>query len=214
MPVLSMLPKGKFNTDVARNTQYIVMFRSPSDRKQVDILADRFFTKHRPKFLDVYERETEKPYGYVLIDNQPGTAKEQQVVCDILGSCHAYPNIIQSSVQPREQTSTTKTLRKKINQPTKELSTKVSTKSPQVKISRKQSIKPCKVKRPRVSRELKALEAYSSEEDSEEYESENSEGEYESESSEGDLKDSESDGDIKPHIIPRRGSGRPGFYQS
>ena len=205
MPVLSMFPKGKFNTDVARNTQYIVMFRSPSDRKQVDILADRIFAKHRPKFLDVYERETEKPYGYVLIDNQPGTAKEQQVVCNILGSCHAYPNIIQSSVQPREQTSTTKPLRKKINQPTKELSTKVSTKSPQVKISRKQSIKPCKVKRPRVSQELKALEAYSSEEDSEE---------YESESSEGDLKDSESDGDIEPHIIPRRGSGRPGFYQS
>ena len=96
----NMFPNGKFNTDIARNTQYIVMFRSPSDRKQVDILADRSFAKHRPKFMDVYERETEKPYGYVLIDNQPGTVKEQQVVCDILGGCHSYPNIIQSSVQP------------------------------------------------------------------------------------------------------------------
>ena len=56
------------------------MFRNPSDRKQVDILADRIFAKHRPKFMHVYEKETEKPYGYVLIDNQPGTSKEQQVV--------------------------------------------------------------------------------------------------------------------------------------
>ena len=92
------------------------MFRSPSDRKQVDILADRIFVKHRPKFMDVYERETEKAYGYVLIDNQPGTVKERQVACEILGNCHAYPNIIQSSVQTM--------------QPTKELSTKVSIKSP------------------------------------------------------------------------------------
>ena len=50
--------------------------------------------------MDVYERETEKAYGYVLIDNQPGTVKERQVVCEILGNCHAYPNIIQSSVPP------------------------------------------------------------------------------------------------------------------
>ena len=95
--------------------------------------------------MDVYERETEKAYGYVLIDNQPGTVKERQVVCEILGNCHAYPNIIQSSVQTM--------------QPTKELSTKVSIKSPQVTISRKP---PCK--RPRVSIEWTAFEeTYTSE---------------------------------------------------
>lgn len=156
----------------------MIIFRSPSDRKQVDILADRIFTKHRPKFMDVYERETEKAYGYVLIDNQPGTVKERQVVCEILGNCHAYPNIIQSSVQTM--------------QPTKELSTKVSIKSPQVTISRKP---PCT--RPRVSQEWTAFEeTYTSEgeyesENSEGEPSESSEGEYESESSEGDLEDSD-----------------------
>ena len=156
----------------------MIIFRSPSDRKQVDILADRIFAKHRPKFMDAYERETEKAYGYVLIDNQPGTVKERQVVCEILGNCHAYPNIIQSSVQTM--------------QPTKELSTKVSIKSPQVTISRKP---PCT--RPRVSQEWTAFEeTYTSEgeyesENSEGEPSESSEGEYESESSEGDLEDSD-----------------------
>ena len=71
----NMFPKGKFNTDIARNTQYIVMFRSPSDRKQVDILADRIFAKRWPKFMDVYEQETEKPYGsvqcWLIINREP-----------------------------------------------------------------------------------------------------------------------------------------------
>ena len=40
----------------------------------------------------------------MLIDNQPGTVKERQVVCEILGNCHAYPNIIQSSVQTMQPT--------------------------------------------------------------------------------------------------------------
>ena len=42
----NMFPKGRFNTDIARNTQYIVLFRSLSDRKQEDILVDRIFAKH------------------------------------------------------------------------------------------------------------------------------------------------------------------------
>ena len=167
----NMFAKGKFHTDIARNTQYIVTFRSPSDRKQVDILADPIFAKHRPKFMDVYEQETEKPYGYLLNDNnQLGTAKEQQVVCDILEGCHCYPNINQSSVQlPREQTSKTQPPRKQINQPTKELSGKDSVKRPPA-VPRKPPLK-----RSRVSQEWKDFEAYSSEEDLEQYES----GQYE-----------------------------------
>ena len=41
----NMFPKGKFNTDISRNAQYMVLFRSPSDRKQIDIIAERIFAK-------------------------------------------------------------------------------------------------------------------------------------------------------------------------
>ena len=37
----NMFPKGKFNTNISRNALYIVLFRSPSDRKQIDIMAER-----------------------------------------------------------------------------------------------------------------------------------------------------------------------------
>ena len=50
----NMFPKGKFNTDISRNAQYLTLFRSPSDRKQIDIIAERIFAKDRPNFMNVY----------------------------------------------------------------------------------------------------------------------------------------------------------------
>ena len=44
----NMFPKGKFNTDISRNAQYLTLFKSPSDRKQIDIIAERIFAKDRP----------------------------------------------------------------------------------------------------------------------------------------------------------------------
>ena len=76
----NMFPKGKFNTDISRNAQYMVLFRSPSDRKQINIIGERIFAKDRPNFMEAYAKETEKPYGYVLVDNQPKTTCDKQVV--------------------------------------------------------------------------------------------------------------------------------------
>ena len=89
----NMFPKGKYNTDISRNAQYLVLFRSPSDRKQMDIMAERTFAKDRPKFMSAYAKETEKPYGYILVDNQPKTTSENQVVADVFGKCKSYPHI-------------------------------------------------------------------------------------------------------------------------
>ena len=59
----NMFPKGKFNTDISRNAQYMTLFRSPSDRKQIDMVAERIFAKDRPNFMSAYAKETERPYG-------------------------------------------------------------------------------------------------------------------------------------------------------
>ena len=85
----NMFPKGKFNTDISRNAQYMVLFRSPSDRKQIDIIAERIFAKDRPNFMSVYRIVTAKPYGYVLVDNQPKTTTDKQVIAEVFGSCHS-----------------------------------------------------------------------------------------------------------------------------
>ena len=38
-------PKGKYNTSISRNAQYIALFRCPADRRQIGIMADKFLTR-------------------------------------------------------------------------------------------------------------------------------------------------------------------------
>ena len=87
----NMFPKGKYNTDISRNAQYLVLFRSPSDRKQINTIADRIFAEDRFKFMQIYSKATSIPYGYVLIDNHPRTDPENQVVTDVFGTCRRHP---------------------------------------------------------------------------------------------------------------------------
>ena len=96
----NMFPKGKFNTDISRNAQYLVLFRSPSDRKQIDMIAERIFAKDQPNFMSVYGKLTTQPYGYVLIDNQPKTHSQHQVVSHIFETCQCYPTISTQSIEP------------------------------------------------------------------------------------------------------------------
>ena len=74
-------PKGKFNTDISRNAQYMVLFKSPADRKQIEIISQRIFPKEQNKFMCIYNKETDKQHGYILVDNTPSTR---------LTNCHRY----------------------------------------------------------------------------------------------------------------------------
>ena len=96
----NMFPKGKYNTDISRNAQYLVLFRSPSDRKQVNMIAERIFAKDRSKFMQVYSKATQVPYGYVVIDNQPCTTPENQVVTDVFGTCQCHPILVHEPPPP------------------------------------------------------------------------------------------------------------------
>ncbi|XP_020907582.2 uncharacterized protein LOC110245632 [Exaiptasia diaphana] len=89
----NMFPKGKYNTDISRNAQYIALFRSPSDRKQIGIVAERMFDKQRNRFMEAFYRETQKPFGYLLVDNKPDTPVDKQVIGDIFGQCHVFSSI-------------------------------------------------------------------------------------------------------------------------
>ena len=44
-------PKGKHNTSISRNAQYITLFRSPADRRQIGIMAERIFDKQKSLLL-------------------------------------------------------------------------------------------------------------------------------------------------------------------
>ena len=173
----NMFPKGKFNTNISRNALYMVLFRSPSDRKQMDIMAERTFAKDRPKFMSAYMKETEKPYGYIILDNHPKTASEKQVIANVFGNCYTYPNITKSThtvpkitdVQPAvtHNVESLKQLvkRKREKPPAKKTKTvKQTAKKKQTKPTVKRSRKPA-IYKPKVIRESSEEEDIYSNED-------------------------------------------------
>ena len=50
----NMFPKRNFSTDISQNAQYMDLFRSPSDRKQIGMIVERMFDKNRPRFMSAY----------------------------------------------------------------------------------------------------------------------------------------------------------------
>ena len=75
----------------------MALFRSPSDGKQIGIIAERMFNKNRPRFMSAYFQETERAFGSLFVDNRPDTPNDKQVLSDIFCSCRRYPTINSST---------------------------------------------------------------------------------------------------------------------
>ena len=52
----------------------------------------RFHIRHALFFalLNAYYKETEKPFGYLLVDNKPDTPANKQILGDLFGECYVY----------------------------------------------------------------------------------------------------------------------------
>ena len=83
-------PKGKYNTSISHNAQYMALFRCPADRRQIGIMADRIFDKNKPAFMEIYNDITSKPYFYVVVDNKADTPARRQIIADLFGNCVSY----------------------------------------------------------------------------------------------------------------------------
>ena len=100
----NMFPKGKYNTDISRNAQYLALFRSRSDRKQIGIIGEGMLDKNRIHFMNAYYKKTEKPFGYLLVDNKPSTPANKQILADLFGECYVYHFGVNSTEPTRVET--------------------------------------------------------------------------------------------------------------
>ena len=83
-------PKGKYNTSISRNAQYMALFRHSADRRQIGIMADRIFDKNKPAFMEIYNNITSNFYSYVIVDNKADTPSRRQVITEVFGDCVSY----------------------------------------------------------------------------------------------------------------------------
>lgn len=139
----NMFPKGKYNTNISRNALYKVLFRSPGDRKQIDIMAEQTFAKDRGNFMKAYAQETDKPFGYIVLDNHSRTTNEHQVVGNVFENCYTYPNITKSESQPVQNSiSSEEKTKPTVKKPVKVPFQPVSLTKPAVKSTKKRKVTP------------------------------------------------------------------------
>ena len=58
------------------------------------------FDKNRVLFMNAYNKETEKPFGYLLVHNQTGIPPDNQIRLDLFRECYAYHFGVNSTVEP------------------------------------------------------------------------------------------------------------------
>ena len=87
----------------------MALFRSPSDRKQIGIIAERMFDKNRQRFMSAYYQETDKPHWYRFVDNRPNTPGNKPVLSVIFSLCRVYPSINKSMKSAEEKVETINT---------------------------------------------------------------------------------------------------------
>lgn len=75
----NLFHQGRGQRDISLNTNYIIVFKNPRDRAQIQHLARQVYPEN-PRFLqEAYYDATSKPHGYLLLDLKQSTADNCRV---------------------------------------------------------------------------------------------------------------------------------------
>ena len=79
-----MFPPGKYAKTISRNAHYIIAFQNARDQLGFKNLLLQAFPSFWQDVLDVYEKETRRPYAYLMLDFHPHSDNNLRVYTDIL----------------------------------------------------------------------------------------------------------------------------------
>ena len=80
----TLFPPGKNSATLRRNTQYMIIFKSPMSQDQVKTLGTFMFPGRLDQFLRVFNEATSKPHGYLVIDAKQSTPEYERFKTDII----------------------------------------------------------------------------------------------------------------------------------
>ena len=69
--VQNMFDQGKSSRTVSLNSHYTVVFRNLRDMSQFRTMAGQLLPKKSQWLIDAFANATERPYGYLVVDNSP-----------------------------------------------------------------------------------------------------------------------------------------------
>ena len=67
---------GKERTTLVRCTHYLAVYRNPMDHTIPLYLAHKLMPRNKKLFLEMFERATSKPYGYIFCDGKSDSLDE------------------------------------------------------------------------------------------------------------------------------------------
>ena len=75
---------GKFMRNISLNSQYIILLKNARDKRQIISLGSQIYPRNLSYFLDAYDKATNKPFGYLLIDLSTNTPDELRLRTNIV----------------------------------------------------------------------------------------------------------------------------------
>ena len=79
----NIFPKLKSNADVSKNCQYLVVFRKPRKKRELEILARDVCGSDVKFFKQAFDDATQEPYSYLFIDCHGTTPEEYKFRANI-----------------------------------------------------------------------------------------------------------------------------------
>lgn len=83
--IQNIFEKGKAMRTSTLNANYLVLYKSPRDRGQVAILGRQMYPSKWKSFLAAFEKATENPYSYLIVDLLPSTPENFRLRANMFG---------------------------------------------------------------------------------------------------------------------------------
>ena len=71
---------GRRARTISLNTQYMVLFENPRDRRQIKTLAQQMYPGDSSNFLKKFNKATSKPYGKLILDLRPNILEKDRFI--------------------------------------------------------------------------------------------------------------------------------------
>ena len=93
--VQNLFPKSKHARDISLNAHYIVVFKNPRDKLQIEYLARQIMPRHSKEVVEIFEQVTRKPHSYLLFDLTQSTHDALRIRTNIFPdeTMHVYAHV-------------------------------------------------------------------------------------------------------------------------
>ena len=80
-----LFPPGKFAKTINRNAHYVIAFKNPRDRTGMRNLALQAFPDQWQGVMEVFNRCTQNPFGYLMLDLHPASGDRFRLWTNLRG---------------------------------------------------------------------------------------------------------------------------------